>query len=184
MTTGRPAVFLDRDGVIVQAIVREGRPYPPSCLAELVIPPETKTCLERLRERGYLLIVVTNQPDVARGTLAADALEEMHRRLRQLLPLDDILACCHDDADDCPCRKPRPGLMIEAARRHGIALDGSFLIGDRWRDVEAGRNAGCATVLIDYGYRERGPSHAPDARVGGLDEATNWILARTPPGNA
>ena len=183
MTPGRKAVFLDRDGVIVEALVRDGRPYPPSSLADLVIPAETKECLQRLKERGFLLLVVTNQPDVARGTLLAADLEIMHRHLRSQLPLDDILACCHDDADDCPCRKPRPGLIVEAARRYGIALETSFLIGDRWRDVEAGRNAGCTTVLIDNGYDERPTDRAPHVRVSNLREAAGWILGRTPPGN-
>jgi len=181
MTPGRRAVFLDRDGVIVEAFVRGGRPHSPGCLAELVIPPETKQCLDRLKERGFLLIVVTNQPEVARGTLSSAVLESMHQYIRRQLPLDEILVCHHDDADDCPCRKPRPGLILEAGRRHGIALELSFLIGDRWRDVEAGGNAGCTTILIDFGYREREPDRAPGARVSSLREATDWILARTPP---
>jgi D-glycero-D-manno-heptose 1,7-bisphosphate phosphatase len=128
-----------------------------------------------LKRLGYLLVVVTNQPEVGRGTLTLGALEEMHTALRAQLPLDDILCCFHDDAAGCECRKPGPGLLLEAARRYGIDLAGSFLIGDRWRDIEAGAAAGCRTVWSDYGYRERAPGVLADARVESLGEAVGWI---------
>lgn len=169
------AVFLDRDGVLNRAIVRDGKPYSPSSLAELEILPEAAACLAELKRLGFLLIVVTNQPDISRGTMALAALEEMHGALRAQLPLDDVLYCFHDDAAGCECRKPRPGLLLEAARRYGIDLAGSLLIGDRWRDIEAGAAAGCRTVWIDYGYRERGPSVQADAKVASLEEAVGWI---------
>ncbi len=169
------AVFLDRDGVLNRAIVRDGKPFSPASLAELEILPEAAACLAELKRLGYLLVVVTNQPEVGRGTLAPGTLEEMHAALRAQLPLDDILCCFHDDAAGCECRKPRPGLLLEAARRYGIDLAGSFLIGDRWRDIEAGAAAGCRTVWIDYGYRERAPGVEADARVESLGEAVWWI---------
>lgn len=172
----RRAVFLDRDGVLVKVIVRDGRPYSPSRLAEMEILPGVREALERLRREGFLLIVVTNQPEVARGTLTADALEQMHRDLRQALPLDDIRVCLHDDADECACRKPKPGMILAAARRHGVDLRRSFLVGDRWRDIEAGRAAGCATVLIEQHYCERAPAAPPNASVRSLPEAVDWIL--------
>lgn len=169
------AVFLDRDGVLNRAIVRDGKPFAPASPAEFEILPDAAACLAELKRLGFLLLVVTNQPEVARGTLAPAALEEMHAALRAQLPLDDILCCFHDDAAACECRKPRPGLLIEAARRYGIDLARSFLIGDRWRDIEAGAAAGCRTVWIDYGYSERAPGVKADARVGSLAEGVEWI---------
>jgi len=172
----RRAVFLDRDGVLNEAVVRDGKPYPPATPAELRIPPGTAEALARLREHAYLLVVVTNQPDVARGKQKREVVEEIDRRLRAELPLDDILTCYHDDDDACDCRKPRPGLMLRAAEQYGIDLSRSFMAGDRWRDIDAGTSAGCRTVWIDHGYAERDPSTAPDARVHSLPEAVDWIL--------
>lgn len=170
------AVFLDRDGVLNEALVRNGKPYGPTQLAELRIPPGTAEALARLKERDFLLLVVTNQPDVARGVQKRDTVEQMDRRLRAELPLDDVLTCFHDDQDDCDCRKPRPGLVKRAAQQYGIDLGRSYLIGDRWRDMDAGTNAGCKTIWIDHGYAEQSPAAAPDARVGSLPEAVDWIL--------
>jgi D-glycero-D-manno-heptose 1,7-bisphosphate phosphatase len=131
--------------------------------------------LARLKELGFLLLVVTNQPDVARGTQTMEAIEEMHALLRRALPLDDFLVCPHDDRDRCACRKPAPGLLLRAAEEYRIDLANSFLIGDRWRDVDAGHAAGCRTVWLDFGYLERGPTAAPHARVGSLAAAVQWI---------
>jgi D-glycero-D-manno-heptose 1,7-bisphosphate phosphatase len=173
--TPRSAVFLDRDGVLNEAVVREGKPYPPASAGEVRIVPGAAQALQRLKSLGLPLIVVTNQPDVARGGQTAGAVEAIHNRLRAELPIDDFLVCFHDDGDGCACRKPKPGLILEGAARHGADLSRSFLIGDRWRDIDAGKAAGCRTVWIDHGYREREPS-APDARVTSLAEAVAWIL--------
>ncbi len=172
----RRAVFLDRDGVLNEAPVRDGTPFPPATPAELQILPGTAESLARLKEREFLLLVVTNQPDVARGSQKREVVEEICRRLRVELPLDDIFTCYHDDGDACDCRKPLPGLMIRAAQQYGIDLSRSFLTGDRWRDIDAGARAGCRTVWIDRGYAERSPSSTPDARVNSLPEAVDWIL--------
>ncbi len=172
-------MFLDRDGVLNEPVVQEGKPYPPADAASLRVYPGTAEALNRLKARGYLLVVVTNQPDVVRGTQKRDTIEEINRRLSTELPLDDVLTCYHDDADDCDCRKPRPGLIRRAARQHGIDLNLSYMIGDRWRDIDAGANAGCKTILIDRGYAERAPASAPAARVGSLSDAVDWIL-KTP----
>ena len=177
-TMARRAVFLDRDGVLTRPLVRDGRPYAPMSAAEMEIEPEAPEALASLRRAGFLLIVASNQPDVARGTLAREDVDAMHRALAGTLPLDDIFVCCHDDADACDCRKPRPGMLIEAARKYGIELTASFLIGDRWRDIDAGRAAGCRTVWIDRGYGERQPAHPPDVSVASLAEAVRWILER------
>jgi D-glycero-D-manno-heptose 1,7-bisphosphate phosphatase len=172
------AIFLDRDGVLNNAVIRGGKPYPPASAEEMVIPRGVAPALEKLRDAGFLLIVVTNQPDVARGTLSKAAVEEIHARMASVLPLDEFRVCFHDQASGCACRKPKPGLITAAARERGIDLVGSFLVGDRWRDVEAGNAAGCRTVWIDAGYRERRPSRPPSARVGSLEEATEWILTQ------
>ena len=175
----RRAVFLDRDGVINAPIVREGRPFAPTAAAEVHVLPGVADALARLREAGFHLVVVTNQPEVARGTLSREVLDGMHARLASLLPLDDFRVCPHVDEDACECRKPKPGLLEAAAREDGLSLADSFMVGDRWRDVEAGRRAGCATVFIDWAYDEKRPD-SPDAIVQSLHEAAGWILSRTP----
>lgn len=170
------AVFLDRDGVLNRAVLRDGKPHPPASAAELELTPDAKDALESLRAKGYTLVVVTNQPDVSRGITSRETVDEINRRIASMLPLDDIYVCPHSDDDHCDCRKPKAGLLQQAARRHDIDLAASFMVGDRWRDVEAGQNAGCRTILIDDGYDERAPNHPPDVRVGSLREATDWIL--------
>jgi D-glycero-D-manno-heptose 1,7-bisphosphate phosphatase len=170
------AVFLDRDGVINRSVVRDANPYPPSSIDEVEILPGVQEALERLRKASFLLICVTNQPDVARGTQNKEAVEAIHKFLLKSLCLDEILVCYHDDNDGCQCRKPLPGMLMDAARRFSIDLEKSFMVGDRWRDIEAGQNAGCRTVLIEYGYEDRDPSNPPDMKVGLLSEAADWIL--------
>jgi D-glycero-D-manno-heptose 1,7-bisphosphate phosphatase len=170
------AVFLDRDGVLNEAVIRNGKPYPPANPAELRIAPDAAAALARLKAFGLPLIVVTNQPDVARGTQTGEMVGQIHDRIRQALPVDDFLSCFHDDSDGCACRKPKPGLILQGAARHGVDPGRSFLVGDRWRDIDAGAAAGCRTVWIDRGYRERGPSIPPDATVASLGEAAAWIV--------
>ena len=174
--TLRRAVFLDRDGVLNDVLIRNGKPHAPTQIEDFRIPPGTAEALARLKQHDFLLLVVTNQPDVARGVQKRDTVEEISRRLRAELPLDDVLTCFHDDQDDCDCRKPRPGLVTRAAQQYGIDLGHSYLIGDRWRDMDAGTNAGCQTIWIDRGYVEQAPAAAPNARVGSLPEAVDWIL--------
>ena len=171
------AVFFDRDGVLNEAVVRDGKPYPPPDAAELRIVAGAAEALTRLKREGYWLLVVTNQPDVARGTTSRDAVEAIHATLGAALPLDGFYTCWHDDRDACTCRKPLPGLLLQAAGERGIDLAASVLVGDRWRDIDAGAAAGCRTILIDRGYRERNSSQAPDARVASLEDAVQQILA-------
>jgi len=176
MSTPRRAVFLDRDGVLNHSVVREGKPYPPTSVEELTIVEDAPASLARLKDQGFLLLVVTNQPDVARGTQSLDAIQAMHRAMGEALPLDEFLVCPHDDGDACACRKPKPGLLLQAQQHYNIDLPASFMVGDRWRDIDAGHAAGCRTVLLDQGYQERGPSAPPDARVASLREAVDCIL--------
>lgn len=175
------AVFLDRDGVLNQAVVNAGKPYPPASVEELDILPGVAEALTRLHGLGFRLIGVTNQPDVARGTQRRETVEAINARLMQELPLDEIAVCYHDDQDACGCRKPEPGLLTRAAERYNIALDQSFMIGDRWKDVEAGHRAGCTTVRIDAGYAEADRGRAPHHRCASLAEAADWIIAHISP---
>ena len=174
-------MFLDRDGVLNEALIEDGRPYSPSSLQQLKIRPDAPPALVRLKAAGFLLIVVTNQPNVARGHQTRAAVEQMNAAVSSALPLDDFLVCWHDDHDACSCRKPKPGLLFEAASRHQIDLPHSFLIGDRWRDIDAGAAAGCRTILLDHHYTERAPESTPDFRTGSLEDAADWIL-RAPAG--
>jgi len=170
------AVFLDRDGVLNQAVVRNGTPYPPANAAELVLAPDAQAALKELKAHGFLLLVVTNQPDVAKGITTRSAVEQINRKLASELPVDDVFVCFHQDSDHCDCRKPKPGMILEGARKHNVDLTESFMVGDRWRDVEAGQNAGCRTIFIDGGYKEQQPARPADARVGSLKEGAAWIL--------
>lgn len=171
----RRAVFLDRDGVINRAIVRDGKPYPPVSLMELEILPGVHEALQKLHDASYLLVVVTNQPDVARGTAKREDIELMNAFLSSQLPIDDFKTCYHDSGDKCCCRKPLPGALLEAAQEHNIDLSKSFMVGDRWRDVEAGASAGCKTFFINYRYAEQRPD-APDFIVSSLLEVKKIIL--------
>jgi D-glycero-D-manno-heptose 1,7-bisphosphate phosphatase len=171
------AVFLDRDGVLNRAVVRGGKPYPPSNVSELEILPGVEEALAALRKAGFLLIVVTNQPDVARGTTTREAVDAINAALGTELPIDEFRTCYHDSEAGCDCRKPRPGALLAAAAHHGIDLYDSFMVGDRWRDAEAGQRAGCKTILIDYGYQEKQPE-AVDYSVASLSEAAEIILRR------
>ena len=170
------AVFLDRDGVINCALVRNGKPYPPSNLSELEIVPGAPEALARLRAAGFLLIVVTNQPDVARGKQTREGVEAIHSALQGQLPLDEFRVCYHDDSDHCNCRKPAPGLLIEAARDAQLDLTACFMVGDRWRDIEAGLRAGCTTIFIDHGYAETQPD-CSHIKVKSFVEASDWIFS-------
>jgi D-glycero-D-manno-heptose 1,7-bisphosphate phosphatase len=171
----RRAVFLDRDGVLNRAIVRDGRPYPPASLEEFEVLPGVAEAVRRLHDAGFLLVGATNQPDVARGTQTREAVEAMNDRLLNTMPIAAILVC-YEDGDDCPRRKPNPGLLLEAADTYAIDLAASYIVGDRWRDVEAGRRAGCRTVFIDRGYRERRPDPPADHDAAELTDAADWIL--------
>lgn len=172
----RRAVFLDRDGVLNNAIIRNRKPYTPSSLCELTIPVDAKSALANLKSARFLLIGATNQPDVARKKISIAQVEAINASLTTTLELDDIRVCYHDDADNCACRKPKPGLIIQAALDHHVSLKDSFMIGDRWKDVEAGIAAGCRTIWLNSDYDEPQPPRAPDFTTTSLSEAAEWIL--------
>jgi len=173
----RRAVFLDRDGVINRALTRDGKPYPPTTLEEFEILPGVVEACVKLKQAGFLLIVTTNQPDVGRGTLAQSTVESFHEHMRRQIALDRVEVCYHPGkgASDCDCRKPKPGMLLRAAEALAIDLKQSWMVGDRWRDIDAGHAAGCRTILIDYEYDEA-LRQAPDYRVKNLSEAADIIL--------
>ncbi len=176
MGRGRPAVFLDRDGVLNAAVVRDGRPYPPASLEELRIYDGARRACRELKAVGLLLLCVTNQPDVARGLTPKALVDSLNDRVVQELGLTDLATCFHDNSDRCDCRKPNPGLLLRLAKKHGVDLGYSVMVGDRWRDIEAGERAGCRTVFIDRGYDERRPE-SQDIIAASLEEAVPEILA-------
>jgi histidinol-phosphate phosphatase family protein len=157
-STSRPAVFLDRDGVLNEVRLDDGIPRPPRSVSDLRLANGATEALDRLRDAGFALIVITNQPDVPRGETTREIVDEINAALQARLPLDGIYTCFHDTGDDCDCRKPRPGLILAAARDHSIDLDQSWLIGDRWVDIAAGRSAGVRTVILERSYSWR-PTH-------------------------
>ena len=171
------AVFLDRDGVINRALERDAKPYPPTSLAEFEILPGVPEACAKLKQAGFLLVIATNQPDVGRDTLAKSVVDSIHAHLCRVLPIDRVEVCYHPGkgASDCDCRKPKPGMLLRAARELGIDLARSWMVGDRWRDVDCGHAAGCRTVFIDYGYDEA-LRQMPDYRVKNLTEAAQVIL--------
>ncbi len=171
------AVFLDRDGVLIRAPVTRGLPTTVRSPEAVELFPGTEQALGRLHGAGLLCVLVTNQPDVARGLVDRRVVEAMNAGLRDLLGLDDVRVCYHDDADNCRCRKPRPGMLKDAAEALGIDLAASFMVGDRWRDVGAGKAAGCTTIWIDRGYAERSGKDA-DYAASSLYDAVDVVLSR------
>jgi D-glycero-D-manno-heptose 1,7-bisphosphate phosphatase len=171
------AVFLDRDGVLNETFVRNGVPHPPATLSDLTILPGVAEACARLHAAGFRLLVVTNQPDVARGTQTMATVDRLNAEVQRLAGVDDMFVCPHDDSDGCNCRKPRPGLLLAAAKSHGIVLAASVMVGDRDRDIGAGRAAGCRTVFVDRGYGKP-PVPPADLTVGSLSEAVPWIISQ------
>ncbi len=169
------AVFLDRDGVINKALVKDEKPFSPYNFDALKILPGVKESLKALRDSNWLIIVVTNQPDVSRGKTTKKEVEKINNYLKNTLSIDEIYTCYHDNKDFCDCRKPKPGAFKAAAKNNSIDLNKSFMIGDRWSDIEAGERAGCKTFFIDYSYKEKRPSNFT-FKVKSLAEAVDIIL--------
>jgi D-glycero-D-manno-heptose 1,7-bisphosphate phosphatase len=169
------AVFLDRDGVINRCFVRSGVPHPPQTLVEVGIEDGAAEALAKLKGAGYLLLVVTNQPDVARGTQAREVVEAINRQLCEQLPIDDVAVCYHDNADNCDCRKPKPGMLTALTRKWRVDLHHSFMVGDRSGDIHAGEAAGVRTFLVERPY-SKADACRPDFRVRDLADAAEIIL--------
>lgn len=175
MSGKRRAVFLDRDGVINRLVVRGGKSCPPETLEEFEVLPGVAEALRALDEAGFVLIVATNQPDVARGLQRRDVVEAMHAKLCDALPLEDIKVCYELESLSSTRYKPKPGMLLEAARDRDIDLARSYMVGDRWRDVGAGKRAGCFTIFIDRGHAEP-LTDTPDATCADLRQAAAIIL--------
>jgi D-glycero-D-manno-heptose 1,7-bisphosphate phosphatase len=172
----RPAVFLDRDGVLNRTVLRDGVVSPPKTLDDFELLAGVREAVDSLKGAGYVLVVVTNQPDIARGTQDVAVVDAMNAVVLRELVVDAILVCPHDDVDDCLCRKPKPGLLLEAEERFDIDLGRSFMVGDRWRDVAAGRAAGCQTIQV--GSLDEGAlGVTPTTHRVDLADATRWILS-------
>jgi D-glycero-D-manno-heptose 1,7-bisphosphate phosphatase len=175
---GFPAVFLDRDGTLNTAVMRAGKPCPPASVNEFVLLPGVAESCARLKAAGYMLVVVTNQPDVGRGTQTRAAVEAIHAKLRALLPVDRVEVSYDSGREDPPAafRKPAPGMLRRAAQELGLDLTLSWMVGDRWRDIDCGKAAGCRTVFIDAGYAEqlRAP---PDFTAPSFASAVDILLA-------
>ena len=155
MDNNQKAVFLDRDGVLNECFVKNGKPYPPKTFKEFKTFTFLQDVLFNFKNKGYLTIVVTNQPDPARGKLSKKNIMGMHEFLLENYAIDDIFVCWHANDGECFCRKPLPGMLIEASEKYKINLKKSYLIGDRWRDIDAGNSVGCKTIFIDYKYNEK-----------------------------
>ena len=172
----RPAVFLDRDGVLNRSIVRDGKPYPPQTLDALELMPGAVDAVQQLKQAGFVTVIVTNQPDVAKGKQTRDVVDAINTHVMTETGVDHLYVCWCIEGDDCDCYKPKPGMLLDAARDHGLDLSRSFMVGDRWRDVGAGINAGCRTLFIDWGYDER-LTFTPNAVVDDIAEAAQYILS-------
>lgn len=172
------AVFLDRDGVLNAAIVRDRRPYPPTSVHEVVILPGVRSAIDAFRASGLMTIVVTNQPDIARGTAMAAQVDAINALVAAATGVDAIIVCPHDEGDGCTCRKPLPGMILDTAARLKIDIRRSVMVGDRWRDIQAGHAAEIPTVLVDRRYDEK-PARDPTLVVDELSTAVPWILERT-----
>jgi len=170
---------MDRDGVINRALEHECRPYPPTSLAEFEILPEVPGACARLKAAGFVLVVATNQPDVGRGTLRQDVVEAIHAHMLTQLPIDRVETCFHPGrGSECDCRKPKPGMLLAAAQALNLDLPRSWMVGDRWRDVDCGHAAGCRTIFIDGGYAGE-LKQPPDFIARHLGEAAEIILRET-----
>src|SRR3989338_7221059 len=176
MKKAAPAVFLDRDGVLVQSVMRDGKISSPRNAAEFALIPDLRQPLEALAQAGFLLFVVTNQPDLARKNLTQDTLNGFHGRLMEAAGgphvIHKIYVCPHDNSDACACRKPAPGMLLEAAKEWDVDLTRSYLVGDREVDMRAGKAAGCKTVLMSADYNR---AVRADFVAGNLADAARWI---------
>jgi len=174
----RPAVFLDRDGTLNAPVVREGKPFPPATTAEFQLLPGVVEGCQALRAAGYVLVVATNQPDVGRGTQSQAVVEAMHAHLQRLIPEISRIEVCYDpgQGESSLRRKPAPGMLLDAASALGLDLARSWMIGDRWRDVDCGARAGCRTIFIDQGYDEP-LRQKPDYTVRHFADAAEIVLA-------
>ena len=178
----RPAIFLDRDGTLNRQVIRDGKPYPPQTVADFELFPGVPEACASLAAAGFVLVVATNQPDVGRGTQSQDIVEAMHAKLRRLVPSLDHIEVCYAPGLDKSAppdrrRKPEPGMLLDASLLLGLDLARSWMVGDRWRDIDCGKRARVRTVFIDFGYAEE-LKERPDFIVSSFPEAAGIILSQ------
>ena len=171
----KPAVFLDRDGVINLAYTRSGKPYPPKDLSQLIILTGVEESVKKLRKFGFEVVVVTNQPDISHGNSSYEMVHKLHKEIEFITGIENFYICPHIEVDNCSCRKPMPGLLLEAAKNLSLDLNKSYMVGDRWRDIGAGQSAGCKNFFIDYNYCEERPKE-PFITVSSLLHAVGLII--------
>lgn len=171
------AVFLDRDGIINQALVRNGLPFSPANVAEFKWVEGIHAVSQQIISSGFDIFCVTNQPDVGRGLQERAIVEVLHQIVQDELPIKKIYVCYHDGASQCDCRKPKPGLLLQAAEEFELNLSRSYLVGDRWKDIDAGNTAGCRTIFLDYDYDEKLRS-PPNHVIGSIHEVAGLICSR------
>jgi D-glycero-D-manno-heptose 1,7-bisphosphate phosphatase len=169
------AVFLDRDGVLNRSNLINGVPTPPNLIEDVEILAGVVEAIRLLKTYDFVPVVVTNQPDVARGTTSQSQVQAINSYIGAATDIQYFYTCFHDDGDCCDCRKPAPGLIHRASKELGLLLQDSFMVGDRWRDISAGQSAGCQTFFIDYSYAEKAPK-MPFKKVSSLLEAAQLII--------
>jgi len=153
----KKSVFLDRDGVINKVYIKDGLPRSPNSSNELKILPGVRESIIKLKKLNFICLMVTNQPNVSRKKIDKNSVIQMNNFLKNEIALDDIFVCYHDDSDNCNCRKPKPGLLLQAGKKWDVDFKKSFMIGDRWKDIQAGEKVGCKTIFLDYKYSEKKP---------------------------
>jgi len=171
------AVFLDRDGVINKPIIIDGKSYAPRLLKDFKIFPKVKSDVKKLKDKGFKVLVITNQPDIGNKLLKKSTLKEMHSILKAKVPLDKIYFCPHTRNDRCKCRKPKPGMIIKASNELKIDLKESYVVGDRKIDIDAGIKAGCKTIFVNNNYYEKKPTKQKK-NVKSLHDAVKYILKK------
>ena len=174
MSNCNRAVFLDRDGVVNQVVFRKGQPSSPRSLEEFIWVEGIQEAVKRLKSASWLVFVITNQPDIARQKLDPIISGQISATIYQYLPIDEIVVCPHDNDDNCACRKPHPGMLISLAERWQVDLGQSLIIGDSWKDMAAGKNANCQTILLERYYNT---GTEADFKVDTVLSAVELILA-------
>lgn len=172
---GSKAVILDRDGVINAVTVTNGIPQPPRGLSDLQLLPGVTTAIEKLKQSGFLVFCLSNQPEISRGTINQEDVYQISDYLTSELGIIEVFVCHHDDEDECICRKPKPGGINYFIEKYSLDKSQCFMVGDRWKDIDAGISAGCRTIFIENHYAEEKPSKQ-DFSVKSLDEAVQIVL--------
>lgn len=172
----KKAVFLDRDGVINAIVSRGGKLSVPFSVNEFKVIEGAREAVALLKAHGFVCIVVTNQPDIARGNLSEKNLSAIHKYMQKETGVEAVYFCPHSKDGECNCKKPAMGMVQDAVREHGIVLAESWLVGDRWRDIQMAKNAGLKSILVvTDATKEDVVPMEPDYSVKNLSEAARII---------